>query len=568
MKVLLRLVCFTALLISSLKTDKCENESTKITLVSYADEIDVRSCPLPPNVNNATVIWYKNGSTTPVSIERDSRIHQYKEKLWFVPAMVEDSGYYYCAVRNLTYCIKLKFVKNESDLCYNTQAVVEEKLPVARSGPLVCPHVEFLGRENYEFFPMQWYKDCKPLLLPNANFTGVTNKLIISNVNDEHRGNYTCRGMYNHLGQQYFVTRAIRFVTIERKISRLAIMSPANETMVVHVGSQLLLICNVTGQWSDNVYWKWNGSLITGDNPGMSVDYSLVKNPSSPKSYTIIAALNISKVQHDFYLYPFFCTARNSNGMQTVYIQLAHPVPDYQKLLIGIFVVLTIVIVCSVFIYKIFKVDIILWYRDSCYDFLPKKASDGKIYDAYVLYPKTLEEGSTSNSDIFVFNILPEVLEKQCGYKLFIYGRDDDVGEDIIEVINENIKKSRRLIVILVQGILGLSWLGSSSEEQIAMYNALIKDGIRVLLLELEKIQDYEKMPESIQFIKQKQGALRWSGNVGEETQSVKSRFWKKVRYHMPVQRKPHPCEHQLLSVAPSPESQERLPKDVHVPLG
>lgn len=56
-------------------------------------------------------------------------------------------------------------------------------------------------------------------------------------------------------------------------------------------------------------------------------------------------------------------------------------------------------------------------------------ASDGKTYDAYILYPKTLEEGSTSNSDIFVFKVLPEVLEKQCGYKLFIYGRDDYVGE-------------------------------------------------------------------------------------------------------------------------------------------
>lgn len=56
-------------------------------------------------------------------------------------------------------------------------------------------------------------------------------------------------------------------------------------------------------------------------------------------------------------------------------------------------------------------------------------ASDGKTYDAYILYPKTLVEGSTSHSDTFVFKTLPEVLEKQCGYKLFIYGRDDYAGE-------------------------------------------------------------------------------------------------------------------------------------------
>lgn len=254
--------------------------------------------------------------------------------------------------------------------------------------------------------------------------------------------------------------------------------------------------------------------------------------------------------------------------METTYIQLIPPVPDFQKHTIGILVMLTVIITCSVFIYKIFKIDIVLWYRDSCYDFLPPKASDGKTYDAYILYPKTLGEGSPSDSDIFVFKILPEVLEKQCGYKLFIYGRDDDVGEDIIEVTNENIKKSRRLIIILVRETLGFSWLASSSEEQIAMYNALIQDGIKVVLLELEKIQDYEKMPESIKFIKQKQGAICWSGDIRAESQSAKSRFWKKVRYHLPVRQQPRSSKQQLLSPGTRPESKEDLQREVHLPLG
>lgn len=56
-------------------------------------------------------------------------------------------------------------------------------------------------------------------------------------------------------------------------------------------------------------------------------------------------------------------------------------------------------------------------------------ASDGKIYDAYILYPKTVGEGPSSNVDTFVFKLLPEVLEGQFGYKLFICGRDDYAGE-------------------------------------------------------------------------------------------------------------------------------------------
>lgn len=54
--------------------------------------------------------------------------------------------------------------------------------------------------------------------------------------------------------------------------------------------------------------------------------------------------------------------------------------------------------------------------------------SDGKIYDAYVVYPKN-RESCLYSSDIFALKILPEVLERQCGYNLFIFGRDDLPGE-------------------------------------------------------------------------------------------------------------------------------------------
>lgn len=54
--------------------------------------------------------------------------------------------------------------------------------------------------------------------------------------------------------------------------------------------------------------------------------------------------------------------------------------------------------------------------------------SDEKIYDAYVLYPKN-RESCLYSSDIFALKILPEVLERQCGYNLFILGRDDLPGE-------------------------------------------------------------------------------------------------------------------------------------------
>lgn len=57
---------------------------------------------------------------------------------------------------------------------------------------------------------------------------------------------------------------------------------------------------------------------------------------------------------------------------------------------------------------------------------------DGKIYDAYVLYTKSSEGRSVSCLETFVRRILPDVLEKQCGYNLFILGRDDLPGEGML----------------------------------------------------------------------------------------------------------------------------------------
>lgn len=57
--------------------------------------------------------------------------------------------------------------------------------------------------------------------------------------------------------------------------------------------------------------------------------------------------------------------------------------------------------------------------------------SDGKIYDAYVIYPRNQKNSPEGASSVehFVHQILPDVLENKCGYNLCIYGRDLRPGE-------------------------------------------------------------------------------------------------------------------------------------------
>ena len=52
--------------------------------------------------------------------------------------------------------------------------------------------------------------------------------------------------------------------------------------------------------------------------------------------------------------------------------------------------------------------------------------SDGKIYDAYVIYPRSCKNSPAGASSVeyFVYQILPDVIENKCGYNLCIFGRD------------------------------------------------------------------------------------------------------------------------------------------------
>lgn len=54
---------------------------------------------------------------------------------------------------------------------------------------------------------------------------------------------------------------------------------------------------------------------------------------------------------------------------------------------------------------------------------------DGKLYDAYVAYPSKCDSGYSNDVETFAIQTLPQVLEKACGYKLFIAGRDCQPGQ-------------------------------------------------------------------------------------------------------------------------------------------
>ncbi|XP_027760845.1 interleukin-1 receptor-like 2 [Empidonax traillii] len=487
---------------------------------------------------NYNLTWYKVGNQTAVPRDKLSRVHQQKNLIWFLPAVVEDSGDYECVIRNLTsfkkMCTKVTIFEKVDGLCLNEKFAVEEVVFTSSSAKVVCPHLDYFRNEK-DIQPVRWYKDCQ--LLEGKRFAFSNSNLIIFNVTVHDQGNYTCETTRNYNGKQYNISRDVSLIVeVSQPKKPPEISYPRNNSIEVELGSQVTVDCNTTGADGYEVFWTGNGVYIDVFYMSRIFASPYEEETSDDGRPMHSVKLIISEVNSEDYEQPFVCQASNAFGEVASYIILKHRVPDIRRWLTGSLVSLLILTFIILIIYKTFKIDLVLWYRNSACALTSKE--DGKIYDAYVLYAKSSEGRSFYCLETFVRRILPDVLEKQCGYNLFIFGRDDLPGEAVVSVADETLKQSRRLMIILGSETSSCCLLEDTSEQQLAMYNALIRDGIQVILIEMDEIQDYTSMPESIRYIKQKHGAIKWKGDFSEKSCSANTRFWKKVRYQMPFRKK------------------------------
>ncbi|NXW00186.1 IL1R1 protein, partial [Fregetta grallaria] len=515
--------------------EKCEAYDVMLrqSLVPDGQPLAIK-CSLEKSLKSGdyNLTWYKAGNQTAVPRDKLSRIHQQKNLVWFLPAILEDSGYYECVLRNLTSCRKMRtkvtVFERIDGLCLNEKFAVEEVIFTLASAKVVCPHLDYFRNEK-NIQPVHWYKDCQ--LLEGKRFASSNSDLIIFNVTVHDQGNYTCETTYTYNGKQYNISRDVSLtVEVSPPKKPPEISYPRNNSIEVELGSQVTVDCNTTG--ADGYEPLQKGLWFYG-----SICCLLDREETSYDGRPMYSVkLIISEVNSEDYEQPFVCQASNAFGHVASYIILKHRVPDTRRWLTGGLVSLLILIFITLIIYKIFKIDLVLWYRNSVCAFASKE--DGKIYDAYVLYTKSSGGRSFYRLETFVRRILPDVLEQQCGYNLFILGRDDLPGEAVVSVADETLKQSRRLMIILGSETSGCCLLEDTSEQQLAMYNALIRDGIQVILIEMDEIQDYTSMPESIKYIKQKHGTIQWKGDFSDKSCSANTRFWKNVRYRMPSRKK------------------------------
>ncbi|XP_048389476.2 interleukin-1 receptor type 1-like isoform X1 [Stegostoma tigrinum] len=486
---------------------------------------------------NYSVMWYNNKTFEVITADKKERVHVEDDLLWFLPVSLEESGSYVCIIRYPTSCVKitvsLTVTHSTSVSCFQNRFSYGMTSHSRTSKILSCPEISNYLTSNE--FELTWYKDCKPLSNGEKyRYHKNDQYLTVTNVEPSDEGIYVCELQFLHDGLQYRTARTIDFDIKGCKASvGPKIIQPKNGTIELEPGSTLNLSCTAyTGYCEPSItliYWLVNNTFIEDYfSDHLQVEYSQ-KNKDQGNYHE--SSIIFPNFKEEYYNEALTCVARNGLGYQIATVQFKKTAPDFTKEIVAAFGIFACVLFISGCTYKFFKITIVLWYRDTFPVKYPE--NDGKSYDAYIVYPRSLCSSYCTNILVFVMDILPQVLECQCGYKLFIPGRDDLPGEDYIEKVKSNIKDSRRLIILMAKSF--DKQLCTMFEQQVGLHDALISNQMEVILIELEYHDNYSDLPESMRHIIQKKGTVKWTNSEWEkESPSLNSKFWKQVRYKMP----------------------------------
>uniref|UniRef100_A0A8C4VSR7 Interleukin 1 receptor accessory protein like 1 n=1 Tax=Gopherus evgoodei TaxID=1825980 RepID=A0A8C4VSR7_9SAUR len=208
-----------------------------------------------------------------------------------------------------------------------------------------------------------------------------------------------------------------------------------------------------------------------------------------------------------------------------------------------------LLLVCLVTIYKCYKIEIMLFYRN--HFGAEELDGDNKDYDAYLSYTKVDPDQwnqETGEEERFALEILPDMLEKHYGYKLFIPDRDLIPTGTYIEDVARCVDQSKRLIIVMTPNyVVRRGW--SIFELETRLRNMLVTGEIKVILIECSELrgimnyQEVEALKHTIKLLT----VIKWHG---PKCNKLNSKFWKRLQYEMPFKRIEPITHEQVLDVS------------------
>uniref|UniRef100_A0A673X7E9 Interleukin-1 receptor type 1-like n=1 Tax=Salmo trutta TaxID=8032 RepID=A0A673X7E9_SALTR len=543
--------------------------------------------------NPYNISWYDPRTGTELSRETGKTLVRGKT-LWIFNITMEDAGDYVCVVRLPTECYKkvaLLIVNHTNPEECGRPEKAQQVLTNTATSFLNCPLSDHIREvDNYS---IQWYKDCEPIVKDDPlwnRFSYVSHNamelLQVEMVTLEDHAFYTCTMTFTLEGLSGRISETINGLVNGEYCCSL-IHDANKELNVCPLGSSFSKMCrvfvpSVGNKHCANLNWISRENSIS-KNVSERVFQESQRGNLSEEKEGIWLELNLTFLmveEEDFYI-NYTCKVSSDRGSPSASFTL-QPTDPNNLLPIGVLLTsLVLVFTVSVVIYHRFKIDIVLSLRRMFLLLYTNTDSDGKLYDAYVAYPRLFGDGdggrACGKAEMFALHTLPQVLEGKCGYRLFILGRDSLPGEAVVDAVEKSMLASRRLLLVYSGSTFcsgghsdsssGVLEAWQSFESQTAMHRALLEGSLKVVLVELEEVTPTQLalFPESVRHLRERQGAVcwwkssrtrrtkglrcgRWRKEEVEEKRGelaspplsspslfLSSRFWKELRYYMPV---------------------------------
>ncbi|XP_061092181.1 X-linked interleukin-1 receptor accessory protein-like 2 [Conger conger] len=496
------------------------------------------------------LIWYKNkGDSEEPIIFSGQRLSKEDDSIWFRSAELEDNGFYTCVLRNSTYCMKvsmsLTVEDNDDGLCFNSKIRHLEKAEITKSKTITCPDIDdYLA--PYKQPMMTWYKECQKKTWRSSIAVNTTS-VWIPEVEEEDGGNYTCELTYG--------SRVVRRTT-ELKVTALLTTRPPKvlfpmerhpSLIDVQMGMPLSLDCRAffgySGESRPIIYWM-KGEKFVEELKGhiRESEVRVLREYLGEKEVQL--SLTFDAVEEgDMGNYTCYVENQNGRGHASAILQKRDL---YRLELAGGLGAILLLLGFLTAIYKCYNVEIMLCYRQHFGN--DEAEDDNKEYDAYLSYTKVDPESlhrSTSEEEQFALEVLPDVLEKHYGYKMFIPDRDLIPSSIYIEDLARSVEQSRRLIIVLTpEFVAKRGW--SIFQLESRLHSMLVTGEIKVIMIEcpdLKSVINYQEV-EALKHTIKLLSIIKWKG---PNSNQLNSKFWKQVLYEMPVKRKENLSRRQVL---------------------
>ncbi|NXQ19595.1 IRPL2 protein, partial [Peucedramus taeniatus] len=500
------------------------------------------------------LMWYKNkGDLEEPIIFSEVRMSKDEDSIWFHSVELQDSGFYTCVLRNSTYCMKvsmsLTVAENESGLCYNSKIRYLEKSEVTKRKTISCPDIEDYKTAGQEP-DVVWYKECKPKMWRSVVIQK-GNTLLIQEVQEEDGGNYTCELKFEGKLIRRTVELKVTAVLTDKPPKPLFPMENQPTVIDVQLGNPLTVACKAffgfSGESGPMIYWM-KGEKFIEELEGhiREGEVRLLREHLGEKEVELTL---IFDAVEEADLANYTCHVENRNGRKHASVLLRKKDLIYKIELAGGLGAILLLLILLVTIYKCYNIELMLFYRQNFGG--DEAADDNKEYDAYLSYTKVDPDAldrDNNEEEQFALEILPDVLEKHYGYKLFIPDRDLIPSGTYIEDLTRCVEQSRRLIIVLTPDyVLRRGW--SIFEMENRLHNMLVSGEIKVILIECTELKgkvNYHEV-ESLKHTIKLLSVVKWKG---PKSSKLNSKFWKRLVFEMPGKKKEVVSRHQVLDSA------------------